>query len=44
MTAEQAGEITDNRFRRGRFTTVVELVEARKHWAEHWTHDPKPFV
>ena len=37
-------EITDKRLRRGRFSSVAELVEAMELWAEHWNHDPKPFV
>ncbi|MEO5724836.1 MAG: IS630 family transposase, partial [Ilumatobacteraceae bacterium] len=37
-------EITDKRLRRGRFTSVAELIEAMELWTEHWNHDPKPFV
>jgi transposase len=37
-------ELTDKRLRRGRFTSVAELAEAVEVWAEHWNHDPRPFV
>jgi hypothetical protein len=29
--------------RRGRFSSVSELVEAIELWVEHWNDDPKPF-
>lgn len=37
-------ELTDKRLRRGRFTSVAELIEAIRIWAEHWNEDPKPFI
>jgi transposase len=37
-------ELTDQRLRRGRFTSVTDLTEAVELWAEHWNHDPRPFV
>jgi len=37
-------ELTDKRLRRGRFTSVDELVEALEIWTEHWNDDPRPFV
>lgn len=37
-------ELTDKRLRRGRFTSVDELVEALETWTEHWNDDPRPFV
>jgi transposase len=37
-------ELTDKRLRRGRFTSVAELTDAITTWAEHWNHDPKPFI
>ena len=36
--------LTDKRLRRGRFTSEADLTEAVELWAEHWNHDPKPFV
>jgi len=37
-------ELTDNRLRRGRFTSVADLVDAIILWAERWNDDPQPFV
>lgn len=37
-------ELTDKRLRRGRFTSVAELVEAIETWAARWNENPKPFV
>lgn len=37
-------ELTDKRLRRGRFTSVSELVEAIETWAAHWNENPQPFV
>lgn len=37
-------ELTDKRLRRGRFTSVAELVDAITVWAHHWNDDPKPFI
>jgi transposase len=37
-------ELTDKRLRRGAFTSVADLITAIEKWAEHWNHDPKPFV
>jgi transposase len=37
-------ELTDKWLRRGRFTSVPDLVDAMELWAEHWNDDPKPFV
>lgn len=37
-------ELTDKRLRRGRFTSVAELADAITVWAQHWNHDPKPFI
>lgn len=37
-------ELTDKRLRRGRFTSVAELIDAIQRWAKHWNDDPKPFV
>ena len=36
--------LTQRRLRRGRFTSVPELIEAIETWVEHWNDDPKPFV
>jgi hypothetical protein len=36
--------LTDRRLRRGTFSSVAELVDAIELWAEHWNHDPKPFI
>jgi transposase len=36
--------LTDRRLRRGTFSSVGELVDAIELWAEHWNHDPKPFI
>jgi hypothetical protein len=30
--------------KRGVFTSVPDLVNAIKLWAEHWNDDPKPFL
>ena len=37
-------ELTARRLHRGVFTSVNELIEAIQTWAEHWNHDPKPFI
>ena len=37
-------ELTDKRWRRGRFTSVADLVAAIGVWAEHGNDDPQPFV
>jgi transposase len=37
-------ELTDKRLRRGAFTSVQELIDAIKLWAEHWNDDPKAFI
>jgi transposase len=37
-------ELTDKALRRGRFTSVAELSAAITTWAEHWNHDPRPFI
>ena len=37
-------ELTDKRLRRGRFTSVGELVDAISLWAERWNDDPQPFI
>ena len=37
-------ELTDKRLRRGRFTSVADLIDAITTWAEHWNNDPKPFI
>jgi len=37
-------ELTARRLRRGVFDSVASLVEAIGVWADHWNHDPKPFV
>ena len=37
-------ELIDKRLRRGRFTSIAELTDAITTWAEHWNHDPKPFI
>jgi transposase len=37
-------EITDKRIRRGRFTSVPELIEALELWTEHWNDNPRPFI
>ena len=37
-------QLTERRLRRGRFTSVAELIDAIELWAEHWNDDPKPFV
>jgi transposase len=37
-------ELTARRLRRGVFTSVNELIEAIETWADHWNHDPKPFI
>jgi hypothetical protein len=37
-------ELTERRLRRGVFTSVADLIEAIETWAEHWNHDPKPFI
>src|SRR4051812_21667247 len=37
-------ELTDERLRRGWFTSIADLAEAITVWAEHWNADPKPFV
>jgi transposase len=36
--------LTERRLRRGVFTSVADLVDAIETWAEHWNHDPKPFI
>lgn len=36
--------LTDRRLRRGTFTSVDALTQAIRTWAEHWNHDPKPFI
>jgi transposase len=37
-------ELTDRRLRRGVFTSVPELTDAITTWAEHWNHNPQPFI
>ena len=37
-------ELTDRRLRRGVFTSVDDLTTAITTWAEHWNHNPKPFI
>ena len=37
-------ELTDKRLRRGRFTSVDELIDALEMWTEHWNDNPRPFV
>jgi transposase len=37
-------ELTDRRLRRGTFTSVPELIDAIRTWAEARNEDPKPFV
>jgi transposase len=37
-------ELTDQRLRRGVFTSVADLTQAITTWAEHWNADPRPFV
>jgi transposase len=37
-------ELTDQRLRRGAFTSVADLSAAITTWAEHWNTDPKPFI
>ena len=37
-------ELTDRRLRRGVFTSVADLIDAIEIWAEHWNHDPEPFI
>lgn len=37
-------ELTRRRLRRGVFSSVAALIDAIETWAEHWNHDPKPFV
>ena len=37
-------ELTDQRLRRGRFSSVAELTEAITVWAAHWNNDPRPFI
>jgi transposase len=37
-------ELTDKRLRRGVFTSVKDLTDAIGLWAEHWNHNPHPFV
>ena len=37
-------ELTQRRLRRGVFTSVDSLIEAIETWAEHWNHNPKPFI
>ena len=37
-------ELTDRRLRRGRFTSVPDLIEAINVWTAHRNADPKPFV
>ena len=37
-------ELTDQRLRRGAFTSVNDLQDAIKVWATHWNDDPKPFI
>jgi transposase len=37
-------ELTDRRLRRGVFTSVTDLEEAIKDWADHWNANPKPFI
>lgn len=36
--------LTQRRLRRGVFTSVAELTDAIENWAEHWNHDPQPFI
>ena len=33
-------ELTDKRLRRGRFTSVSELIDALEIWTKHWNDDP----
>lgn len=37
-------QLTERRLRRGVFTSVADLIGAIELWAEHWNHDPKPFI
>lgn len=37
-------ELTDERLRRGVFTSVADLTAAIITWAEQWNLNPKPFV
>ncbi len=37
-------ELTARRLRRGVFDSVASLVDAIEVWADHWNHDPKPFI
>ena len=37
-------ELTERRLRRGVFTSVANLTEAIRIWAEHWNRNPKPFI
>lgn len=37
-------QLTERRLRRGVFTSVDDLIGAIETWAEHWNHDPQPFV
>lgn len=37
-------QLTERRLRRGVFTSVTDLIDAIETWAEHWNHDPKPFI
>jgi transposase len=37
-------ELTARRLRRGVFTSVDSLIEAIEIWADHWNHDPTPFI
>jgi hypothetical protein len=36
--------LTDRRLRRGVFTSVPDLTQAITTWAEHWNHNPTPFI
>lgn len=37
-------ELTDRRLRRGRFTSVPQLIDAITTWVGHWNDDPTPFI
>lgn len=36
--------LTARRLKRGVFTSVNDLTEAIRLWAEHWNNDPQPFI
>ena len=37
-------ELNDRSLRRGVFTSVADLSDAITTWAQHWNHNPKPFI